>query len=88
MLSQATLLKVGRDWLLAKIECNLMADIQAGLFAAGVQVFLVELANFRKEHIGSVEQAIAEIIGNENMSYPIYYLSRLTNNTPVIREWT
>ena len=74
MLSQATLLKVGRDWLLAKVECNLMADIQAGLFAAVVQ--------------SSVEHAIAEIIGNESMSYPIYYLSRLTNNTQVIRELT
>ena len=49
-----------------------MADIQAGLFAAVVQ--------------SSVEHAIAEIIGNESMSYPIYYLSRLTNDTQVIRE--
>ena len=84
--SQATLLKVGRDWLLAKVECNLMADIQAGLDAAGVQVSLVELADFRKDHIGSVEQAIVEIIRKENVSYPIYYLSRLTNDTQVIRE--
>lgn len=51
---------VARDCVLASVECSLLGEILAGVGAAG-PVDLLEVAEFRRDHIGSVEQAIREL---------------------------
>jgi len=60
--TEETLLRLGRDCLLAKVECSMISSIWKGVSEAGVQVSLAELADFRKGHIGSVQRAIDEFI--------------------------
>lgn len=60
--TKQTLLRIGRDCLLAKVECSMISSIWKGVSEAGVQVSLAELADFRKGHIGSVQRAIDEFV--------------------------
>jgi len=73
-LDESTLLKVGRDCLLARAECIVMANILAGLSASGFQVSLTDLADFRKGHVGSVEQAIVELIDEQKRHGTLQHL--------------
>ena len=75
-LDESTLLKVGRDCLLARAECIVMANILAGLSASGFQVSLTDLVDFRKGHVGSVEQAIVELIDEQKRHGTLQHLVR------------
>ena len=52
---------VARDCVLACVECSLLAEIQAGVSGAGLPVELAEVAEFRRDHIGPVDQAVREL---------------------------
>ena len=76
--TEQTLLRLGRDCLLAKVECSMISSIWKGVSEAGVQVSLAELADFRKGHIGSVQRAIDEfIIQKQNDGCPKKRLVRI-----------
>ena len=76
--TEQTLLRIGRDCLLAKVECSMISSIWKGVSEAGVQVSLAELADFRKGHIGSVQRAIDEfIIQKQNDGCPKKRLVRI-----------
>merc|ERR1719495_2067795 len=51
-----------------------MANILAGLSASGFQVPLTDLADFRKGHVGSVEQAIVELIDEQKRHGTLQHL--------------
>ena len=54
---------VARDCLLAAVECSLMAEIETGVSEAGFPFFfLLEIDQFRRNNLGSVKQAIKEIV--------------------------
>ena len=52
---------VARDCVLACVECSLLAEIQTGVSGSGLPVELAEVAEFRRDHIGPVDQAVREL---------------------------
>jgi hypothetical protein len=57
---------VARDCVLACVECGVLEAIQAGLAAAGHGTDLAEVVDFRKDHIGPVDQAVRELTYRKN----------------------
>ena len=55
---------VARDCLLACVECGLLAEIQAGVAAQfpGPATQLEEVLEFRKDHIGSVDICVRDML--------------------------
>ena len=61
----AAVICVARDCLLACVECSILAQIQAGVYLSGCRtglpVELAEVAEFRRNHVGPVDQAVKEL---------------------------
>ena len=86
--TKQTLLRIGRDCLLAKVECSMISSIWKGVSEAGVQVSLAELAHFRKGHIGSVQRAIDEfVIQKLNGDCTKEHLVRIFFHWPDAQDW-
>jgi len=56
---------VARDCVLACVECQLLADIHSGIVTQ-FPITLEEVVEFRRDHIGSVEVCVRELVYRKN----------------------
>jgi len=71
---------VARDCLLAYVECSLIAQIQTRVSAEGFSLYsgaeLVKLVEFRRDNIGAVDKAVAELVFKKRCEQELDELKR------------